>query len=140
MILSVLEYGDIVYSGTTAKNLDKIDKLFYRGIRICLGNDVIYNKEELCSECNLTCLARRRDLHLLLFMYKQTDNNSLLKTCTIATRLHAAPVFGQCKPTNERVRMNLLYRGASLWNGLPVKTRNLSFKDFKNVLKRELLV
>ena len=73
-------------------------------------------------------------------MHKQTNNNVLLKPCTVATRLHAAPVFEQCKPSNEKARLNILYRGASLWNGLPAKTRNLNFKDFKNILKRELLV
>ena len=140
MILSVIEYGDIVYSGTYVKNLDKIDRLFYRGLRICLGNEVAYNKDELHSECNISSLSKRRDLHLLLFMHKQSNNNLLLKPCTIATRLHAAPVFIQCKPANEKVKLNALYRGASLWNGLPAKIRNFSFKDFKNVLKRDMLV
>ena len=29
MILSLIEYGNIVYAGTTNKNLDKLDKLFF---------------------------------------------------------------------------------------------------------------
>ena len=122
MVLSVLEYGDTIYSGTSINNLNKIDKLFYRGLRICTGNDVYHSKEELCNECKLASLAKRRDLHLLLFMHKQSDNNILLKPCTIGTRLHAAPVFDQYKPSNERVRLNILYRGAMLWNGLPAST------------------
>ena len=35
MVLSIVEYGDIIYAGTPKVNLDKIDKLFYRGLRIC---------------------------------------------------------------------------------------------------------
>ena len=35
MVLSIMEYGDIIYAGTSARNLDKIEKLFYRGLHIC---------------------------------------------------------------------------------------------------------
>ena len=34
MILALIEYRNIVYAGTTNKNLDKLDKLLYRGLRI----------------------------------------------------------------------------------------------------------
>ena len=64
MVLSVIEYGDIVYSGTAQGNLDKLDKLFYRGLCISLGNDIAYSKEELKNESNLSDLNNRRDLHL----------------------------------------------------------------------------
>ena len=79
MILSVIEYGDIIYSGTAVNNLNKIDKLFYRGLRICMGNEIIFNKEDLCAECIISTLSERRDLHLLLYMHKQSDNKELLK-------------------------------------------------------------
>ena len=64
MVLSIMEYGDAVYSGTSACNLGKIDRLFYRGLRICLGNEINYNKTDLCSECKIASLSKRRDLHL----------------------------------------------------------------------------
>ena len=140
MVLSVIEYGDVIYAGTSALNLNKIDKLFYRGLRICMGNDIIYNKEELCSECKISTLAKRRDLHLLLYMHKQSTNIELLKPCLVNTRLHNAPVFQEYKPNNEKVRLNLLYRGALLWNGLPANLRNMDFKDFKNWLKEEMFL
>ena len=47
MVLSVIEYGDIIYAGTSSGNLDRIDKLFYRGLRICLGNEIVFTKDEL---------------------------------------------------------------------------------------------
>ena len=139
MVLTVMEYGDIVYSGTAACNLNKIDKLFYRGLRICLGNEIIYSKNDLCAECRLSPLSKRRDLHLLLFMHKQSTNKDLLKPCYIATRLHNAPVFWQYKPVNEKVRYNILYRGALLWNNLPANVRNMNFKEFKILQKKSLL-
>ena len=34
MILSLIEYGDVIYSGTSQENIKKIDRLFYTGLRI----------------------------------------------------------------------------------------------------------
>ena len=135
MVLSVIEYGDIIYAGTSVGNLDKLDRLFYRGLRICLGNENIFTKEELCNECKISILSKRRDLHLLLYMHKQSSNPDLLKPKLMNTRLHMAPVFMQYKPVNEKARMNILYRGALLWNNLPAVKRNMEFKVFKAWLK-----
>ena len=121
-------------------NLEKIDKLFYRGLRICMGNDITYNQEELCSECTISNLAKRRDLHILLYMHKQSSNLELLKPCLINTRIHNAPVYLQYKPTNEKARLIVLYKGALLWNSLPGNRRAMEFKDFKKWLKNEIFV
>ena len=139
MVLSVIEYGDIVYTGTSNGNLDKIDRLFYRGLRICLGNDAVFTREELCTECNICTLKKRRDLHLLLYMHKQSSNLDLLKVIPTRTRLHMAPVFQQYKPSNEKARLNVIYRGALLWNNLPADKRNMDFKAFKVWLKKAML-
>ena len=84
-----------------------------------MGSDIIYNKEDLCSECNITTLTKRRDVHLLLYMQKQSTRIELLKPCHINTILHSAPVFLQYKPINEKARLNVLYRVALLWDSLP---------------------
>ena len=51
MILSLFKYGDIIYSGTSCNNLRKIDRLFYRGLCICIGSQHNYRELELCTEC-----------------------------------------------------------------------------------------
>ena len=51
MVLSVIEYVDVIYSGISSSNLNKVDKLLYRGFRISLGNDIIYNTNESRNEC-----------------------------------------------------------------------------------------
>ena len=139
MVLSVIEYGDIIYAGTSSNNLDRIDKLFFRGLRICLGNEITFTREELCHECNISLLKKRRDLHLLLYMHKQSSNKNLLKITPRRTRLHMAPVFYQYKPVNEKARLNVLYRGATLWNNLPAENRNMEFGVFKVWLKKTML-
>ena len=131
MILSLLEYGDVIFSGTSVRNLSSIDRLFYRGLRICLNFNFTLSKEDVCNECHISTLVARRNLHLLLFMHRLKNCEKMLKISNIQTRLHQAPVFWYYKPDNERVRLNVFYRGALAWNMLPANERNMSFKDFK---------
>ena len=131
MILSLLEYGDVIFSGTSVRNLSSIDRLFYRGLRICLNFNFTLSKEDVCNECHISTLGARRNLHLLLFMHRFKNCEKMLKISNIQTRLHQAPVFWYYKPDNERVRLNVFYRGALAWNMLPANERNMSFKDFK---------
>ena len=133
MILPIMEYGDIIFTGTSANNLYKIDRLFYRGLRICMNYNFKTSKEELCIDCKIKPLTDRRNVHLLLFMHKQTSKLDLLKKPNRCTRLHNAPVFNTYKPNNEKVKSNVLYRGAVSWNNLPASERNLEFKEFKKM-------
>ena len=110
MGLSLIEYCDIIYGGTSQGNLSKIDQLFYRGLRICLNNNKAQPKTELCKSCRVAPLKDRNLSHLLLFMYKQKDNIQLLKMPEIRTRLHNAPVFYTYKPNNEKARANIFHR------------------------------
>ena len=132
MILSLIEYGNTVYAGTSNKNLDKLDKLFYRGLRICDGTNTMVSRLQLRNDCHIDELSVRRNRHLLLFMYKQTKNKDLIKKTNVRTRLHQAPVFKTYKPNNEKARQNILYRGTSLWNEQPSNVRNLDFRAFKS--------
>ena len=136
MILSLIEYGDIIYAGTSQNNITTITNLFYRGLRICDSSNTKITRDQLCHDCHIAPLDVRRDIHLLLFMCKQRCNEQLLKRTRKRTRLHQAPVFKLCKPNNEKVKQNVLYRGAILWNGLPAHDRNMTFNDFKTNLKR----
>ena len=130
MILSIFEYGDIIYSGTSNDNLRKLDRLFFRGLRTCIGSQYGYSELELCRECSIASLTHRRHMHLLLFMHKQKYIENMLKKSTVNTRLHMAPVFWYYKPNNEKARLNSVYKGAIEWNSMPANTHNLDFKEF----------
>ena len=131
MVLSLIEYGDIIYNGTSESNLKDIEKLFYRGLRICVNANNYMSKPDLCASCKISTLDKRQLCHLLLFMHKQTANELLLKKKIRNTRMHTAPVFATYKPNNEKVKNKILYRGAIDWNALDPNIRNLDFKDFK---------
>ena len=138
MVLSLIEYGDIIYAGSSQNNVDKLSKLFYRGLRICDNSNINrLTKNLLCKDCYISPLETRRDVHLLLFMHKQLSNEELLKTSNIRTRLHQAPVYKSYKPNNEKVKQNIVYRGAFMWNNLPSCERNKDFNTFKSKLIRD---
>ena len=139
MILSLIEYGDVIFAGMSSRNLNNIDRLFYRGLRICLNFKFAFTKNDVCNECHILTLGARRHLHLLLFMHRFKDCVNLLKLPNICTRLHQAPVFWYYKPNNERVKLNVFYRGAIAWNSLSASERNLEFKKFKTE-KSKILV
>ena len=138
MVLSVIEYCDIIYAGTSQGNLTKIDHLFYRGLRICTNDHEHNSKDEMIRNCKVAPLKDRRLSHLLNFMNKEKINEILLKTHQIQTRLNAAPVFAAYKPNNEKAKANVLYRGATEWNKLPAIERNLDTNGFKKLQQQHL--
>ena len=64
MVLSVVEYCDIIYTGTTQANIMKIYNLFYRGLRICMNCNITTSRKLLCNECMVAPLCNQRDTHL----------------------------------------------------------------------------
>ena len=99
MILSLLEYDDVIFAGTSVRNFSSIDLLFFRGLRICLNFNFTLSKEYVCNECHISTLSARRNLHLLLIMHRFKDFEKMLKISNIQTRLHQAPVFWYYKPS-----------------------------------------
>ena len=74
MILTIIEYGDIIYNGTSEANRNVIEKLFYRGLRLSINANNHISKLDLCTSCKISTLDKRQLCHLLLFMHKQKEN------------------------------------------------------------------
>ena len=89
----------------------------------------------LLLSANVAKLDKRRDAHLLNYMYKKLDCMDLLDIKNINTRARDAPLFKTIIPKCEKYRQSVLYKGAIMWNALPVNVRNIdnynSFKDFQ---------
>ena len=78
--------------------------------------------------------------HLLIFMHKQTGNQTILKRKKVNTRLHSGPVFNTYKPNNEKAKANIFYHGAMAWNALDAKYRNMNYDHFKSYQKQQLVM
>ena len=140
MILPIIEYGDVIYDGANQKLLNDLQTAQNRILRTCLYEDRAANTNMLHRNCNISKLQDRRLLHLNLFMYKQKLNVNIVNNRNIRTRAHDALLFTTVKPNNEKYKRNVFYKGALLWNNLPVVERNIpTYEKFKTVQKQKLL-
>ena len=73
-------------------------------------------------------------------MFKQTGNVNIVNTRDVRTRAHDAVLFTTIKPNNGKYKRNVFYKGALVWNALPIIERNIDRYDkFKGVQKKKLL-
>ena len=140
MILPIIEYGDVIYEGANQKLLNDLQTAQNRILRICLQEDNLANVVLLHRRCKISKLKERRLMHLNLFMYKQKNNVKIVNKRNVRTRAHDALLYTTSKPKNEKYKRNVFYKGALLWNNLPVEERNLqTYTIFKTRQKLKLL-
>ena len=140
MIAPLIDYGDIVYAGTSIKNLDKLQSLQNRGLRICTIRNHQLTSDMLHQHCNIPTLDTRRTFNLRKYMFKQKENEEIVVRREIRTRRHDAIVYETCRPILEKYKKGTIYRGVIEWNGLDVITRNIeTFDQFKSVQKKWML-
>ena len=139
MILPIVEYGDILYDGSSQKLLGKLQTLQNRGLRLVYYRQYHVPVIALHEISGIAKLSLRRQMHLLLYMYKQKSNVSIVNSRVINTRLHDALVFISERPNNEKYKNNVLYKGPLLWNSRTVDVRNIqSYDKLKSYLKKEI--
>ena len=137
MIAPVMDYGDIIYAGTSCENLDKLQKLQNRGLRICINESHYIPVILLHQRCTFPKLATRRTANIRKYMYKQQNNADTVVNREIRTRRHAAVVYETCIPLLEKYKKGTIYRGIQEWNQLPADDRNASsYENFKNLQKK----
>ena len=112
MILPYFDHGDVLFINSPKKLLNKLDHLQKRAVKICLraGEDIPH--DILLYNAKVAKLNRRRDAHLLNFMYKMKDCVQLLDIKNINTRARAAPLFKTIIPKCEKDKNSVLYNGA----------------------------
>ena len=140
MILPYFDYGDILFINCSKKQLNKLDHLQKRAIKICLRLGQNTPEDMLLRSAKVAKLIDRREAHLLNFMYRKKDCIALLDIKKVNTRARAAPLFKTIIPKCEKYKQSVFYNGAIKWNSLPVKTRNIgSYNSFKSLQKTNML-
>ena len=140
MIAPLIDYGDIVYSGTSIKNLDRLQKLQNRGLRICINEPVSISRDILHQRCKIPKLEDRRTYNLRKYMFKQKDNQELKIQREIRTRRHDAIIYETVRPNLEKYKKGSIYRGIDEWNRLNPEIRNtIDFNEFKTAQKKLMM-
>ena len=141
MLLPYLDYADVIFCKANTAELDKLQKLQNRCLKICLGHQRDYNTTRLHRESKAPFLKDRQKTHTLNFMYKRKSMYpNLLNNREIRTRAHDAPLFEVPVPRCEAFKRSVGYFGSQEWNVLPPATRNInSYLEFKRVQKKQML-
>ena len=85
-------------------------------------------------------LDKRRDCHLLNYMYTRKCVPRYVQTPNRQLRLYEAPVFIEYQSQNATFERSILFKGSKAWNLLPVDVRNIQNYDaFKRNTKNSML-
>ena len=136
LIMPYIDYYDIFYMNSNLSQINKLQTLQNRALRICHRTRPKVPTDMLHQSFQIPTLEPRREIHLLNFKYKNKSNVKNINNRNIPTRLHDAPVFTTIKPTCEEYTANVYYNGAILWNVPPVRIRNTTtYNIFKENIK-----
>ena len=141
MILPYLDYADVIFCKANAADLEKLQKLQNRCLKLCLGQHRLFSTNRVHKEAEVPFLGDRRAAHTLNFMYKRKETRKdLLNRREIRTRAHDAPLFQTHIPRCQAVKRSVGYFGAEEWNVLPPVIRNIdSYQEFKQIQKARML-
>ena len=124
MILPFLDYADVVFDSAHSQDLDKLQRLQNRCLKICSGRERMFSTKLSHKQSHVPFLKDRRKAHKLNFMYKRLSRKELLNNREIRTRAHDAPLFNVQIPRGEAFKRSVGYSGSVLWNELTPATRN----------------
>ena len=140
MILPYLDYADVIFAGSNTGDLDKLQRLQNRCLRMCLGYDRLFSRDRAHKHAMVPFLADRRKAHTLNFMYNRQSRRDLLNIREIRTRAHDAPLFNVTIPRCEAFKRSIGYHGSVKWNLLSPAMRNTDlYLPFKFLQKKEML-
>ena len=140
MILPHFDYGDVIYAAGSQENLNELQKLQNKCLRICTKAPLDINIDRLHSLSKLSKLEKRRNTHLLNLMYSRKNDEAYIDNRPIPTRQHTSITFKIPFSDKTTVQKSVLIRGANAWNILPDNIRDLPSKDEFKKYTRSLLI
>ena len=124
-ILPYIDYGDIFYQAGSKVQLRKIQEKQNKALKICFNLHGDQNDQQMHQTANLALLENRRNSHLLNFMYKRQTNKEYIDMRALPTRAYQATKFIVPDYNLSQFKNSILYKGSTMWNELPVETKNI---------------
>ena len=92
------------------------------------------------QNANLAFLHKRRNSHLLNFMYKRQLNKDYVDNRTLPTRPYQATKFTVPDYNLTQFKNSIIYKGSTMWNELPTEIKNIDtytlFKEKTKMLSK----
>ena len=136
------DYCSIVWDSLGKGLGQKIQRLQNRAARIITESDYNIRSSDILTSLNWTNLETRRTQQFKTFMYKTVNNmvpSYLSGKFTSTSMIHEHSLRGSNhklfvpRPLTESLKKSFSYRGAPLWNDIPVElTRVQSVAEFKS--------
>ena len=140
MILPYFDYADVIYSNSNSGDLDKLQRVQNRCLKVCTGLDRRYSTNRAHKLASVPFLKDRRAAHLLNFMFIRKSKPNMLNIREIRTRAHDAPLFDIGIPRCEAFKRSVGYFGAVAWNNLSPEVRNTDlYPVFKFHRRKEMI-
>ena len=144
-ILSVLDYGDIVYMYAAPSTLKLLDSVYHSAIRFVTGDAFRTHHCNLYKNVGWSPLADRREKHCLLFVYKALVGKlpnylmSLLKLKSICHNTRSQSLISLEIPLTKTNIGKIAFKffASHKWNTIQVElklTKYLSVNQFKSLL------
>ena len=129
---SQVEYGSVVWSPYTSRNIDKLERIQRRGTKFILGqNDISYEDRLKCL--NMLSLEKRRYLSDVVFLYKVLNGYLNIElTPLLNFYLNADPYkfrhvddysLKQNYARTIKFKNSYFNRIVEMWNSLPLEIR-----------------
>ena len=125
-ILPYIDYGDIFYHAANQKLLKRLQDRQEKALKICYKLHGNPDEDNMHLSANLAFLDKRRNAHILNFMYKRKDHEAYLDDRALPTRAFQAPKFIVPKYNIKQFTQSLLYKGSTIWNQLPNDIKNIN--------------
>ena len=107
MIAPIIDYGDVVYSGSFQEGIAKLQKLQNRALRICLDVHHYLPTVLLHQEAEVVNLKVRSSCNVKKYMFKQQSNEDLVVMPKIQTSRHKGKIFKTYEPNLEICKKTL---------------------------------
>ena len=140
MVLPFFDYADVIYNNANVKDLDRLQRLQNRALKLCLGLNTREDTEFVHRSAKIPLLVNRRKAHVYNFMYKRKELKVNLDVPTIRTRSADAPRFILPAPNLQCYKRSVEYSGAKAWNNLPTDLKLVpNYLSFKGKIHKKLV-
>ena len=139
-IMPYFDYGDIFLLGVQVKTRNMLQKLQNRALRLVLNRDSRHNVWDLHHEALTPMLDKRRECHLVNYMYKRKSDPKYVLNPNRQLRRYEAPVLVEYQSQNATFERSIIFKGAKAWNQLPINVRNIqNYDTYKRNSKKSML-
>ena len=140
-IRPMMEYGIVVWGGTYDSNIDKLEALQIKAMRIIVGATSRSNITKLYNETCFMTIKDRRDNCTLSMFYKVINGDAPNYIVNLLPQTATPQSYKLCNNDKiciprtrlESYKRSFIPYGISLWNKLPTSIRlSPALKSFKN--------